>query len=291
MAEPTPPPERPLPDQARARIRADLLAQAREHRSAPRWLVPAGAAAAVALVAGLGYWAIDAGGSDPDSLPVTGGGTDTVVTLTPSSAVPSSLPSDGASSTPTPKGPGTISATAGTLPPGSDDAVQVGTGSCETELEFVLKGATLAVQVDDATSFWVKGDRFSLCYVMDGSTTVTHPLPLEPRDDVATYRVLSMFPPTDDGYQTVRVAGGVVPAGATAFDVQYTFPDSHIEAARTVTDDQGRAWWVMARTYAGPGGNEMNQPEIEVRVSLSGVQKRYTLQWAIDTCAQANHGC
>ena len=55
MTDPTPPPERPLSDQARARIRADLLAHAHDHHSAtPRWLVSAGAAAAVALVAGLG---------------------------------------------------------------------------------------------------------------------------------------------------------------------------------------------------------------------------------------------
>ena len=30
---------------------------------------------------------------------------------------------------------------------------------------------------------------------------------------------------------------------------------------------------------------------INVTWSLSGVQKDYTLQWATDTCAQANHGC
>ncbi len=39
------------------------------------------------------------------------------------------------------------------------------------------------------------------------------------------------------------------------------------------------------------GGSELDKPEIEVTVSLSGVQKEYTLAWGMDTCAQANHGC
>ena len=35
----------------------------------------------------------------------------------------------------------------------------------------------------------------------------------------------------------------------------------------------------MVYTYDDDGGNELKKPEIEVTVSLSGVQKDYTLAW------------
>ncbi len=48
-------------------------------------------------------------------------------------------------------------------------------------MEYVLKGATLALQVDEVSSFWVKGDKFVLCDELDGRTTVHQALPLSPR--------------------------------------------------------------------------------------------------------------
>jgi hypothetical protein len=300
MTEPTPPPERPLSDEARARIRGELLEHAHDRRSTmPRWVVPAGAAAAVALVAGLSFWAINPGGTEPGGLPVTG---DATATAPPPPLMPATpAPSDQGASAPTPAGPppsdegsSTPTPADGSVPatPVGPDSVQVGTRSCEQELRYVLRGATLAVQVDDSSSFWVKGDKFSLCHAIDGSTTVTQPLPLEPRDGVATYRVLSKYPPSEDGYQTVRAAGGIVPAGAEdVFDVAYTFPDGHTEHATKTTDDQGRTWWRMVYTYDDGGGNELEKPEITVTLSLSGVQETYPLAWGEDTCAQANHGC
>jgi hypothetical protein len=291
MSEPTPPPERPLPDDARARIRADLLGHAQDDRaSGPRWLVPVAAAAAVALVAGTAYWAISLGGSDAhQGVPVTGGGT-SAASVTPDQPDASSVPTNtaGSASTVCP---------ARCLPTTSEEPVEAGAGSCETELENVLKGADKAYVfppgADAGTSaIYVKGEKFSLCDSREGTTTVTHPLPLKPQEDVATYRVLSIFPPTSDGYQTIRVAGGIVPSGLEGvFDVSYTFPDGHTQQATTSTDDQGRAWWLMVYRYDDGGGNEMQKPPIEVTVSYSGVQKHYSLAWATDTCAQANHGC
>ena len=276
MTEPTPPPERPLPDDARERMRADLLAHAHDHRSSsPRWAVPAGAAAAVALVAGLGYWAINPGGTETDGLPVTGGGTSSA-TPTPSASptpVGTATPTVGSSQPATPKGPGTV---------------QVGTRSCEEEMEYVLKGASLALQVDDTSSFWVKGEKFVLCDELDGRTTVHQALPLAPRDEVSTYAVSTDFL---DG-QITRSAGGMVPPGSEeVFDVTYTFPDGHTQRATKSTDDQGRTWWRMIYTYDDGGGSELKKPEIQVTMSLSGVQRDYTLEWGMDTCAQANHGC
>jgi hypothetical protein len=301
MNDPTPPPERPLPDAARTRIRAELLEHAHRHRStAPRWLVPAGAAAAVALVAGLGYWAISPGGSGPDSLPVTGGGTSGVVEShgpTPQgTSDPSTLPSAS----------GTVSGSEGTTPtPGSsvpasgkpDGGHQVGTGTCPVELENVLKGAQEAVAFPtDAqggtTSIYVKGEQFSLCDTRAGTTTVTHPLPVVPVDEAQTYRVLSIYPPTDDGYRTVRVAGGRVPDGVTDFDAAYTFPDGHVEHSTTATDSEGHTWWRMVYAYASGGGNETELPGIQVTVSMDGEEHQgIVLGWGVDTCAQANHGC
>ncbi len=282
MTEPTPPPERPLSDDARARIRNQLLEHAHERRSTmPRWVVPAGAAAAVALVAGLSYWAISPGDSEQDGLPITGGdGTSTA---------PTPARSDEGTSTQTPEHV-TSSHTAGTMSPMPDDSVQVGTRGCEQEMENVLKGAILALQVEGRalSSFWVKGEKFVLCDEFDGRTTVHRALPLTPRDDASTYAVS-----TDllDG-QVIRSAGGIVPAGLEdVFDVAYTFPDGHTESAKKVADYDGRTWWRMIYTYDDGGGNEMEKPEIKVVVRLSGAEYKYTLDWGVDTCAQANHGC
>jgi len=41
-----------------------------------------------------------------------------------------------------------------------------------------------------------------------------------------------------------------------------------------------------------PVGNELEQPPIEVEVrDADGVRDTYTLEYGVDTCAQANHGC
>jgi hypothetical protein len=267
---PTPPPERPLSDQARARIRAELIQHAQEHRSAaPRWLVPAGAAAAVALVAGLAFWAVNAGGSDDGrGVPVTGGGT--------------------SSGTATPT-PATLPETAYTTKP-PEGGVQVGNGSCETELTNVLKGAANVFDAAPDISYWVKGDRFSLCNTGPDFTTVTQPLPLAPHDDVETFRVVSI-PAQHPGSPDLFVAGGIVPDGAIAYSVEYTFPDGETVPAETGTDADGHSWWWMEHTSPAYQGNITRQPPIEVTVSLSGTQQHYSLKWGIDTCAQANHGC
>jgi hypothetical protein len=294
MNEPTPPPERPLPDAARRRIRSELLEHAHDHRSgSPRWVVPASAAAAVALVAGLGYWAINPGEHDASGGPAGRGGGASLSPATDPSTVPSEDPS-----VPVPADPSTVPSGESSVPASEPpESFQVGTGSCAAELKYVLKGAAetyvFPPGADAGTSaIYVKGDTFSLCDSREGTTTVTHPLPLNPQENVATYRVLSIFPPTSDGYQTIRVAGGPVPSGLEdVFHVAYTFPDGHTQQATTSIDDQGRAWWLMVYRYDDGGGNEMQKPPIEVTVSYSGVQKHYSLEWGVDTCAQANHGC
>jgi hypothetical protein len=289
MNEPTPPPERALPDDARSRIRAQLLQLAHEDRSTTRlWMVPAGAAAAVALVAGLAYWAINPGSEPQHGLPITGDGTSSAPVGPDGSLAPSSVPSTDSSVPPIAPDGTVVPSTESSVTPIGPDASAVGSRSCEEEMVNVLKGATLATQVDGTSSFWVRGEMYVLCDELNGRTTVHKALPLAPRDDVATYAVSSDFL---EG-QVTRSAGGIVPQGAEeVFDVAYTFPDGHTEHATKSTDEQGRTWWRMVYTYDDGGGNELNKPEIEVTMSLSGVQKHYTLAWGEDTCAQANHGC
>jgi hypothetical protein len=277
MSDLTPPPERPLSDQARGRIRAELVQHAQEnHAHAPRWLVPAGAAAAVALVAGMAVWAVNAGGSDENGLPVTGAGSSSVA------------PTPSATDVPTPS----VAETESTVKP-PEVTVQVGTGPCEDELGNVLRGAELDVRVDELSTFYVKGDRFVLCDTIGGRTTIHKALPLAPAEvDAETYAVSSSFAPAQGGFRVTRVAGGVVPDNAADFDASYEFPDGHVEHSKVVTDDQGRRWWLMVSTYHEDSGvNETELPMIRVTVSYDGFDYRFPLEWGVDTCAQANHGC
>ena len=163
----------------------------------------------------------------------------------------------------------------------------MGTRPCEEELEYVLKGATLALQVDDTSSFWVKGERFVQCDALEGRTTVHKALPLIPRDDVSTYAVSPDFLQG----RTTRSAGGIVPPGLEeVFDVAYTFPDGHTERATKSTDDQGRTWWRMTYTYDDGGGSECARDRGH-HVPVGGAGVLPAGVGPPDTCAQANHGC
>jgi hypothetical protein len=286
MSDPTPPPDEALGDQARARIRAELLAATQAPRiRARRWVVPAAAAASVALVAGMTVWATGVVGGDARDGDGIGpaGGSDSL------GASPSPEPT----SEPTEPGPDTPTSDEGTLP--MEPQPEAGSGACLAELEHVLRGAEQAVVFPEdggTTSYWIKGGRFVLCDERAGTTTVHKPLPLEPDlDDVATFRVSSLITPSKQGFRSIRVAGGLVPEGALAFDVDYTFPDGHVERATTVTDDEGRTWWRMVYAYDYDGGNERDARPIEVSVTLSGSGFGFPLEWGVDTCAQANHGC
>jgi hypothetical protein len=270
MSDLTPPPERPLSDRARARIRAELLEHAHQNRStAPRWLAPAGAAAAVALVAGVAFWAVNAGRSDGGGLPMTG--------ETSSAAA-------AASSSPT--GPRTEA----TATPTS--AVTVGSASCAAEMENVLAGARLALQVDSGSAFYVKGARFALCDTITGRTTVHRVLPLTPRLDPGTYAVSTSLEPNKGGFEMTYVAGGAVPDGVTDFDAVYEFPDGKVEHSTVVPDNQGRRWWTMVHSSLQPRNlNQTKLPMIRVTVVQDTQQDDLSLAWGVDTCAQANHGC
>ena len=157
----------------------------------------------------------------------------------------------------------------------------------------MLAGAQQAVTFpadDDGgeTTMWVAGQSYALCDVRAGTTTVHKPVSMTSADGIAPYQVSSIYPRTQEGFRVVQVAGGLVPEGATAFDVSYAFPDGHTERATTTTDDQGRTWWRMVYSY---DGGEPDPTPIRVTVSYSGAQKDYSLKPGVDTCAQANETC
>jgi hypothetical protein len=286
MTEPTPPPDQRLPEHARARIRAELLgAIDASPAGAHRWAVLAAAAVSVVLVAGLAAWAVGVGDGtnrpDRDSPATSTSGTPSSTTDATPTADATSPPTTAETSVPVPTDPSTM--------------IELPSADCAPELKRVLRAAEPALAFpgeDGNTSIWVRDQQFTLCVVGAGTVTVHKPLPLEPDlDDVATFRVSSVYAPTEQGYRILRAAGGVVPEGAIAFDVAYTFPDGHTEKATTATDEQGRTWWRMVYAYDDDGGNEMEKPPIEVSVTLSGSGFGFTLDWGRDTCAQANHGC
>jgi hypothetical protein len=257
----TPPPDESLPEQSRARIRADLLAAAQDGRGgARRWLAPVVAAAAVLAVVGVAGWAVQAGRDDsgaPAGAP------------TPTKTAPDQEPTE-------PSGKATLNLS-----------------TCVDPVGQVLAGARQVVTfpADDGggeTTMWVAGESYALCDVRAGVTIVHKPISMTHADGVGPFQVSSIYPQTEDGFRTVQVAGGLVPEGMSAFDVSYTFPDGHTERATTTTDEQGRTWWRMVYSYAG---GEPDPTPIRVTLTLSGIQKEYSLRPGVDTCAQANETC
>jgi hypothetical protein len=269
MTNPTPPPDEPLPEQARARMRADLLAAAQDGRGGSRrWLAPVLAAVAVLVVAGVAGWAVQAGRDD--------GGSPAGV---PTPTVPGADWSMGWTDDPVPSEP--------------SGKASLNLSTCVDPLGQVLAGAeqvaTFPADEDGGeTTVWVAGESYAVCDVRAGTTTVHKPVSMATADGIAPYQVSSIYPPTQDGFRTVQVAGGLVPEGALAFDVSYTFPDGHTERATTTTDDQGRTWWRMVYSY---DAGEPDPTPIRVTVSYSGTQKEYSLKPGVDTCAQANETC
>jgi hypothetical protein len=270
MTDPTtPPPDERLPEQSRSRIRADLLAEAQEGRGGVRrWLAPVVAAAAVLVVVGVAGWAVQAG-RDDNGAPAGG---------------------------PTPTGPSgadwSMGWTDDPAPSEPSGKATLNLSTCVDPVGRVLAGARQAVTfpADEGggeTTMWVAGESYAVCDVRAGRTIVHKPVPMDLDDGITPYQVSSIYPRTDDGFQTVQVAGGLVPEDAVAFDVSYTFPDGHTERATTTTDDEGRTWWRMVYSYGG----EPDATPIRVTVSYSGTQREYSLKPGVDTCAQADETC
>jgi hypothetical protein len=253
MTEATPPPEEPLGDQARARIRADLVAVAQDgSRGWHGWTTAIAGAAAVVLISALGAWTLSSDGEDPVA------------------DAPSERQSEPSASPSTSLSPAPLNAV-----PRPE--------SCQPVVDHQLPGAHLALEVPDddedgSTSFWVEDDEFLSCDVRNGVVGVRGPLPLEPDlDDKTTFYVLTTAPLKGLLDPSVGMAGGSVPTGALAYDLVYEFPDGQTEGARQTTDAEGRTWWwLVHRSAADP---EAADGPVVVTLSLSGVQRTYQVPW------------
>jgi hypothetical protein len=292
----TPPPEQPMDDETRARIRARLAETASaEPSTVHRWAVPIVAAAAVLAIAfGGAYFAFWPGDEGASLAPGTQESTPPVVEP---SAVPSESPGEPPSEAPTLKS--SESSTGIPLP--GDPGFEIPETTCRSEVARPLRGADQVISwplPDGEVGIWVAGDRAALCEDSGGTATVHRPRPFPasyPMDnETLGFSTSSYTAPVPSGWLTAFVAGGALPEGVTG--IEYTWPDGHVETARIGTDDAGRKWWAMGYVptegpMTKPNRNLRSFDPVTVKVYLSGVVDEYTLQWGRDECAQVNHGC
>lgn len=317
----TPPPDERVPDDRKRAIRAQLLASADSRPTTPgrRWLAPGLAAAAVLTIVGLGAFAANRYDSS-----IAPGSTETLApagrATTPLSAGPSDDPSAPGRPSPTdpsddPSAPGdpppteapssvpetTAAPSVQATPPAESTA-----DACEDEVKLLheptLRGASVTAErgygsgttyLYETKSAWVVCDDLS---ASDGGS----PTLFSPHDksqsyqpDTSTLAISENVITKPDGTwaSAQYVAAGRDFDGVQA--ISYAFPDGHTEDA--VVGRNGL--WSM--TYLATDGplfnprtNALDLEPIEVTVDYtSGDDRTFTLEWALDTCAQINHGC
>lgn len=270
MNDLTPPPDRPLDDAARARIRSQLIESTatRPARQRSAWLAPTVAAAAVVAIVGGGTWMLNRDGNTAAPLTPAGSGTSTVVT-SPS--------------------PGPTDAHTESSPAPSTDAL------CQDAVNESLPGAdTYRAQGGSRsdTYVWSLGDRWIVCdtfATLDGGVPTVFPVhegtPVPTKDEL----LISMnFVELEGELQSQYVAAGIADPSVTK--IAYAFPDG--EVYEVVPDSQG-VWFMDYQPSSGPlaGGGRLPSEPITVTVTAGGESSTYTLEWGQDTCAQVNHGC
>jgi len=286
MTDLTPPPEQPMDDETRARIRG-RLAEATDSppSSIHRWVLPVVAAAAVLLIAFGGAYAAFWPGDDGASGPAPGTQESTPPDVE-TSVVPTKQPTLRESEPPT----------SGTDTGGG---FHIARTTCGREVAQELPGAEQVVAwplPDGEVGIWVAGDRAALCEDSGGIATVHGARPF-PAPYPLTHEALgfsSSHYPAPGGGSSAYVAGGALPEGVTG--ISYTWPDGHVETARIKTDAAGRQWWAIGYVPTdGPmtkeGLNFLDLDPVQVDVALSGAIDHATLKWGHDDCAQVNNGC
>jgi len=291
MTDLTPPPEQPMDDQTRARIRSRLAeTTSTEPSTRHRWMMPIVAAAAVLVIAfGGAYFAFCPGNEGASPAPGTQESTPPVVET---SAVPSELASEApslrASDPPT------------SQPPGGPGYFEFQETTCRDEVAQELRGADQVVSwplPDGEVGIWVAGDRAALCEDSGGTATVHQPRPFPATYPMAreTLHWSTVSYMVGETSRSAYVAGGSLPDGVTG--ITYLWPGNDAEEAQIATDAAGNRWWSVGHVPTdGPmvrrGGSLMDLDPVEVTISLSGTQDHVTLPWGVlNECAQVNHGC
>jgi len=293
----TPPPEQPMDDETRARIRARLADGATEEAEATglrRWLLPVGAAAAVLLIAFGGTYAAFWPGDDTGA-PSPGTGASSRPTSEPSDP-PSEAPGEKLSRSPKTR----KSQPPTSIPMPGDPGFEIPETTCRKEVAREVRGAEQVVSwplPDGEVGIWASGDRAALCEDSGGTATVhgarpypaTYPMPKEALEwSTVSYTVGGE---SRDAY----VAGGPLPDEVTG--ITYLWPDGDAQDAEIATDDAGNRWWSVGHVptegpMTGERLNLLRLDPVKVTISLSGVQDHVTLPWgAMHECAQVNHGC
>jgi len=292
MTDPTPPPEQPMDDATRARIRARIAEEATtESTSVRRWALPVVAAVAVLAIAMGGayaaFWPGDGGPVSPAPA---------IQETTAPADSPSPAPTEPPSDAPTLEESAPPSSEP---PPGGPDedwgAEDIPRTTCAREVrprgaEQVVSWPTSVGEV----GIWVAGDSWALCEQSGRIATVhaARPLGEEQLDKDAFNFSTSTYDWNAQQFFTAYVAGGplVVPHER----ITYTFPDGHTEQARIATDAAGRQWWSVAYLPTEgimTSGNSSKWDPVKVEDALSGVVNTYRLDWFRNGCAQVNHGC
>lgn len=268
MNDLTPPPDRPLDDAARARIRAGLVESTAQPGAPTRrghaWLAPVVAAAAVAAIVGGGTWLLNRDGNSAAPLQPAGSGTSTVAPDSPTPS-PSGAPDDDCAEAVQEQLPGAVS-------------------------RYGIAQATLGGQ-SSQTSIWTKGDQWVVCDTfasLDGGVptvfAVHSGMPVPTKDEL----LISMnFVQVGDELLSQFVAGGLLASDVTS--ISYDFPDGQLVNAAI-----NGGWWTMNyQPTSGPlaGGGRLPSEPVRVTVTANGATTTYTLEWGQDTCAQINHGC
>lgn len=292
------PPERSLDEETKARMRAVLTEQTGQPgaaRGAPGWLVPAVAAAAVAGIFAVGFGLVSSVGDEGSPAQPRGGGTSndrTVPSTAPPGTTPSSGPSTGASTAatraPTVIKPSKGSSTDRGFPP-QEPAV-----SCAKEVPDFLEGASELSSITYAggtATLFGTGSKWIICddwaATSDGgSPTLLGGAPTDPPLSKDLFQLSTNYS-MEDADVAQFVAGGPLIDGVKS--ISYTFPDRHTEQAT-----MNNKMWAMAYLPTGGPLIDGGRPSDSVEVNVThdhGTTEDFTLQWALDTCAQINHGC
>lgn len=280
MTDPTPdqqpPAERRLPDQARARVRAELLHHAHERGAATptrpgrrRWVPAAAAAVAVAAVGVGGALLVQALDDGEGAGAPAGPPSSATAGVTPPVPAPSGSPS-------------------GPPAPAQEDS------PCTRVRELRRATDAGAIEVGETTvRLYENGANWFVCdewAALDGGEATLFP-PQRIGSALARdqFRVSTNFS-LDDPEAAEFVAGGALPDGSVTA-ISYAFPDGHVEEA-VIRDGM----WAMAYfPTEGPlaaGGR--NPPVTDVPVTVGyrdGTSEEFTIRYPMDFCAQVNHGC